>query len=153
MTFVDALLQVGAESYVWQLNCEKYFAQLYPAVELEHEYEALPPTKEPEFKVLVNMELVGGHAPGFHRRVCDVQRGGLLFVTEGERVGSASKLVRSGDVIAIIKGLSVLAVLHPDGEGNRYRYIGPAYMAGVLGDDFDKVWERDEDGGQIIVLV
>ena len=57
-----------------------------------------------------------------------------VFRTTDGHIGVGTHTVQNGDIMAVLHGFSMVAILRPWGEW--YRYVGPAYVDGIMSGEF-----------------
>lgn len=57
-----------------------------------------------------------------------------VFRTANGHIGVGTHSIQQGDIMALFHGFGMVAVLRPWGEW--YRYVGPAYVDGIMGGEF-----------------
>lgn len=70
-------------------------------------------------------------------------RSSVFFEIQGGRRGSAWSLARAGDVVAVLFGCRVPAILRPCGGGGgaRYRLVSVCYMSGFMDGEAVEMWK------------
>jgi len=63
-----------------------------------------------------------------------------VFRTTDGRIGVGTHTLQNGDITAVLHGFSMVAILRPWGEW--YRYVGPAYVDGIMNGEF---WIRTSE--------
>jgi hypothetical protein len=74
----------------------------------------------------------------------------LVFRTTGDYLGSGSYNTRLGDMVVVFHGCSTASIIRPC-EEKAYKFIGPAYVHGIMNGEF---WQRgSESDDELFVLV
>jgi hypothetical protein len=74
-----------------------------------------------------------------------------VFRTVDGHLGGGNHTLQEGDIVAVFRGCAFAATLRPWGEG-WYRYVGPAYVLGIMGGEFWDVRSAGEEDESFVLL-